>query len=63
MDIKPCPFCGSTASVYNARYFKRRYVMCDNYPSYPDNPCFRPMTIEYDTEEEAIIAWNRRVKQ
>ena len=50
--LKPCPFCGGEASMYIA-YDDGYYVCCD------ECGCGLPV---YNTEEEAIEAWNRRTK-
>ena len=49
--LKPCPFCGGEASMYIA-YDDGYYVCCD------ECGCGLPV---YNTEEEAIEAWNKRV--
>ena len=51
-ELKPCPFCGGEASMYIA-YDDGYYVCCD------ECGCGLPV---YNTEEEAIEAWNRRTK-
>lgn len=63
-ELKPCPFCGSKAkhfvfcrSAYDATRLKHN-VQCLG------KGCFanvgRDLTFSYDTEEEAVKAWNRR---
>ena len=49
--LKPCPFCGGEASTYVA-YDDGYYVCCD------ECGCGLPV---YNTEEEAVEAWNKRV--
>jgi len=76
-ELKPCPFCGDTAYVEeNVRIFnkhrddERDYgVRCEN------NECFcalgidettdfyGDMVYEFNTEEDAIKAWNTRSTQ
>lgn len=48
IELKPCPFCGGNAYIGNGRTWVR-CVECG-----AETGC-------YDTEEEAIEAWNRRV--
>jgi len=54
--LKPCPFCGGVPSVtetdYADRYFARNYVICCA-------DC--TAEVSHDTEQEAVVAWNRRV--
>lgn len=66
-NIKPCPFCGGKAGIrdmYDVIEWKndepvtkRRFVCeCKN------EECWvSPVTDAFDTEEDAIKAWNRRV--
>ena len=52
--LKPCPFCGGEATIYEDRHENITYgytVACDN--------CCA--TVFADTEKEAIEAWNKRV--
>lgn len=54
MTLKPCPFCGGISFLDNYDYEelgKTYYVRCDK--------CYTE-SFEYNTEQEAIEAWNRR---
>ena len=52
-ELKPCPFCGRKAIL--RRDSHGCYIGCEN------GMCsVLPTTWYYDTEEEAIEAWNRR---
>lgn len=66
-ELKPCPFCGSEArlfsfceGVYDETKLKHN-VQCLN-----EKDCFarvgRDWAFGYETKEEAIEAWNRRVE-
>lgn len=54
-ELKPCPFCGGKAEIYDGitfgfqRQYEPRCVKCE---------CAIGL---YDTEEQAAEAWNRRV--
>ena len=53
-ELKPCPFCGGEAEIYDgiifgSRQYEPRCVKCE---------CAIGL---YDTEEQAAVAWNRRV--
>ncbi len=62
-ELKPCPFCGGKAKLYpcrkpNGNGLFRDYlytVVCSN-----DNCHGKP---SYETREEAVKAWNKRIKQ
>ena len=64
-SIKPCPFCGGKAEtrekilpiIVDEPVTKRRFVCeCKN------KECWvSPVTNAFDTEEDAIKAWNKRV--
>ncbi len=67
MELEPCPFCGGEAEmVRNESIFSRQV-----YANYTDQShgfrieCLgacHSMTCYWHTEEEAIKAWNTRVK-
>lgn len=54
-ELKPCPFCGADANI---RFdFKHDYVVfCTN-----DLCMLNELEYGFDSEEEAIEAWNRRI--
>lgn len=65
--LKPCPFCGSSASLYvtvdNKHY---AYVRCDGsfLPADGGKSCYAqiaPYGARYKTIAKAVDAWNRRV--
>ena len=54
MELKPCPFCGNTATlklfdIFGAKWF---YVKC--------NKCNAEINDPKPSEKEAAEAWNRR---
>lgn len=55
-ELKPCPFCGEISAEYiitkgmNGRYFIKHY----------DDVFHIQSSIGFETESEAIEAWNRR---
>ena len=58
--LKPCPFCGGEAEVdileHQYRGFPKTYgVMCLN--------CNCGTDWFFETEEEAVAAWNRRAEE
>lgn len=62
-DLKPCPFCDSSASIYFTTYpnGESAYCICCIH----EDDCYLNNAIEadFETEEEAIEAWNRRAKK
>lgn len=56
MELKPCPFCGGKAelNVYPFDTRNEYQVECEN--------CFC-QTYVYDTEQDAIEAWDRRAEK
>lgn len=58
MDLKPCPFCGSKAELHKRDVLDTSYIVeCSNGTC----PASYMLGWDYETEEEAIEAWNRRV--
>ena len=56
MELKPCPFCGSVGKVEHKKALGTWIIQCSN------NQCPASYMIgwDYDTQNEAIEAWNRR---
>ena len=52
-ELKPCPFCGGEAETY-PYYFNEWYIGCSE--------CSCDLGV-FDTKEEAIEAWNKRVNE
>lgn len=59
--IKPCPFCGAAADIYDYKFsetsFFKKVVCCSNEDCPMDMPSegfYRP------TKREALAEWNRR---
>ena len=55
--LKPCPFCGSKAKMILHMEFGNAYIQCLN-----TEECGIRQEW-FDSEKEAIEAWNRRVKE
>lgn len=61
VELKPCPFCGAKASICETwRYYKFKIVAKHNPICVFDN---LQWVIFYETEEDAINAWNRRTEK
>lgn len=58
MELKPCPFCGSKASLNEKHETGTWIVECTNSTC----PASYMIGWDYDTPIDAIEAWNRRVK-
>ena len=58
MELKPCPFCGGKADIEHKRNLLTWIVQCSN------NSCQASYMIgaDFETEEAAIEAWNRRAE-
>lgn len=50
-ELKPCPFCGGSAKLVNKIYEYKYYIYCTR--------C-GVMTANFDSNNSAIGAWNRR---
>lgn len=64
MTLKPCPFCGGEASVkcevFAGICVRGYWVSCDNDNC---NETIECRTYAFDTEAEAIAAWNHRAER
>lgn len=56
-QLKPCPFCGSVATINHKEVLETWIVECSNF----DCPASYMIGNDYDTEEEAVIVWNSRI--
>ena len=54
--LKKCPFCGGEAEIYG-------FDINDGYHNYIPRctKCFATIPVWRETEEEAIIQWNKRM--
>jgi len=62
-ELKPCPFCGSSAERYPDGDMEGYSVMCsgDRFRLFGGDRHDCPMhTFGYSSQEEADMAWNRR---
>ena len=57
--LKPCPFCGGEASI------DWSYHLCAAPVTYnvECRRCTAKIEYPYDSEEEAVMAWNRRAER
>lgn len=54
--LKPCPFCGCPGVINYKNNLRTWIVECVN----SSCPASYMLGMDFDTEEEAINAWNRR---
>lgn len=52
-DLLPCPFCGGQAELWRAHNSKPAWIACMG-------RCVVLVTRDYQSDAEAIAAWNRR---
>ena len=65
-ELKPCPFCGESPTLKHDWRYPRgsddsiyaSEVICENW----ECPIYHADNTYYQTDEEAIEAWNRRAK-
>lgn len=57
IELKPCPFCGNKATITYKQVLEAYICECSN----NDCPASYMIGNIYDTMEEAIEVWNRRV--
>ena len=59
-DLKPCKYCGEKPKVFSlgVRIDNEYWIRCENKTCQE-----KPFTASYDTEHEAIEAWNHRVTE
>lgn len=56
--LKPCPFCGGKAFLIKSKDFTGRSI----YQVYCPATTVQAKTTWFDTEKEAVEAWNRRTE-
>lgn len=56
MELKPCPFCGAEAYMWQTNY--QTYIQCGRFDATTHGRHL--IQISADTEEDAIETWNRR---
>ena len=64
MDLKPCPFCGNEFPGTGINWYHGHWsIMCGYFDHRGKNSkyCYQVWG-EFDTEKEAIEAWNRRLE-
>ena len=57
-ELKPCPFCGCSATIVESKYPKRFHPCCTNLDCilYPGAKWFKK-------KKEAVSEWNRRARE
>ena len=58
--LKPCPFCGEEAWLGNLKWFERGTATYAVGCTDPECIGYETICVRFDTEEEALSAWNRR---
>ena len=61
IELKPCPFCHGKMKV-DYKLFPFRYAIVHVSKFYFYDMCYGGTDYEYETENEAVEAWNRRVE-
>lgn len=62
-ELLPCPFCGGEAVLYNGNYGWNVRCKDGKITVFTDCPAKKTGEIDYDTEEDAIVAWNTRAER
>lgn len=57
-ELKPCPFCGGKGELRYRPFDEDFFIKCE----YKNWKC-NTQTLYYETEEEAIEAWNTRASE
>lgn len=58
--LKPCPFCGEDAWLGNLKWFERGTATYAVGCTDPECIGYETICVRFETEEEALSAWNRR---
>ena len=59
MELKPCPFCNGKMKI-DYRFRPLRYAVVHVSKFYFTDRCYGGTDYKFDSEREAIEAWNRR---
>lgn len=67
-DLKQCPFCGGRASLspsHNSQYYIDKELKISGGDIYYHVQCNHCLitTFDYESPENAVIAWNKRIKE